>query len=69
MSLGKWNFKLENSRIFRYYLKGPKAGTHDVFVDGLPGMPDNIRPNGKGGFYITLFAPPNKLVSHKMFNN
>ena len=50
--------------MFRYYLKGSKAGTHDVFVDGLPGMPDNLRPNGKGGFYITLFAPPNQLVRY-----
>lgn len=23
-----------------------------MFVDRLPGSPDNIRPNGKGGFYV-----------------
>ncbi|CAG7720120.1 unnamed protein product [Allacma fusca] len=44
------------SRIFRYYLKGPKAGQQDIFMDGLPGLPDNIRSNGKGGFYIALIV-------------
>ncbi|CAG7660341.1 unnamed protein product, partial [Allacma fusca] len=44
-------------RVLRYHLKGPKAGQKDVFMDGLPGLPDNIRPNGKGGFYIVLSEP------------
>jgi len=38
---------------FRYYLKGNNAGTTEVFVDGLPGMPDNIKKIGKF-FYIPL---------------
>jgi sugar lactone lactonase YvrE len=42
------------ARILRYYLKGPKAGTFDVFLDGLPAHPDNIRPNGRGGYFIAL---------------
>ncbi|XP_060536494.1 adipocyte plasma membrane-associated protein Hemomucin-like [Cylas formicarius] len=42
------------SRIHRYYLKGPKKGTHDIFIDGLPGVPDNITPDGKGGFLVPL---------------
>lgn len=42
---------------FRYYLRGDKKGTTEVFNDGLPGSPDNIRSNGKGGFYISLIAP------------
>ncbi|CAG7828399.1 unnamed protein product, partial [Allacma fusca] len=45
------------SRVLRYHLKGPKAGQKDVFMDGLPGVPDNIRSNGKGGFYIVLTQP------------
>lgn len=39
---------------FRYYLKGPKKGTSDVFIEGLPGWADNIHSNGKGEFYATL---------------
>lgn len=38
----------------RYYLKGPKAGKSEVFIDGLPGMPDNIKKSGRGSFYIPL---------------
>lgn len=44
------------SRILRYYIKGPKKGTSDVFVDGLPGLPDNLRSDGKGGFLVPLVA-------------
>jgi len=42
------------SRIMRYYLKGEKKGQSDVFIDGLPGVPDNIRPDGKGGILVSL---------------
>ncbi|XP_037032227.1 adipocyte plasma membrane-associated protein-like isoform X2 [Bradysia coprophila] len=36
------------SQIRRFYLKGSKAGTTDIFIDGLPGTPDNITPDSKG---------------------
>lgn len=45
---------LNRNRILRFFLKGPKKGTHDVFIDGLPGMPDNLNSDGKGGFLIPL---------------
>lgn len=35
-------------RVTRYHLKGTAAGTSDVFVDGLPGTPDNITPDADG---------------------
>uniref|UniRef100_A0A2H8TTQ5 Adipocyte plasma membrane-associated protein n=1 Tax=Melanaphis sacchari TaxID=742174 RepID=A0A2H8TTQ5_9HEMI len=41
-------------RVLKYYLKGPKAGKSEVFIDGLSGMPDNIKKNSKGSFYIPL---------------
>ncbi|KAL5237931.1 hypothetical protein ACI65C_005341 [Semiaphis heraclei] len=44
----------EKYRIHKYYLKGPKAGKSEVFIDGLPGMPDNIKKSGRGSFYIPL---------------
>ena len=31
------------ARLHKYHLKGDKAGTHEVFVDSLPGLPDNIK--------------------------
>ena len=31
------------ARLHKYYLKGDKAGTHEVFLESLPGLPDNIK--------------------------
>lgn len=42
------------SRIIQYHLKGPKNGTHDVFIDRLPGLPDNIGVDGRGGYLVPL---------------
>ncbi|KAH8278432.1 hypothetical protein KR018_003257 [Drosophila ironensis] len=36
------------ARLVKYYLKGPKAGQSEVFVDGLPGLPDNLTPDAEG---------------------
>lgn len=47
----------------RYYLKGEKKGESDTFVDGLPGYPDNIRSNGRGGFFVVLFQAWNDEVN------
>lgn len=49
-------------RILRYWLKGPKAGTHEIFADNLPGFPDNISSNRKGTFWLALFTVRNKIV-------
>jgi len=46
----------------RYWLKGPKAGQDEVFLDNLPGMPDNLRRTGNGGFYVPLVAPRFKVM-------
>jgi sugar lactone lactonase YvrE len=37
----------------RYWLKGPKAGTYELFAK-LPGYPDNVRPDTQGGFWVAL---------------
>lgn len=49
-------------RITRYWLSGPKAGTHDVFIDNLPGLPDNLAFNGRDRFWVALYAPRNGLL-------
>jgi len=41
-------------RITRYWLKGDKAGSHDIFIDNLPGFPDGISANHKGRFWLAL---------------
>ena len=49
-------------RITRYWLKGSRAGSHDVFFDNLPGLPDGISSNGRGTFWVALFSPRNALL-------
>lgn len=39
----------------RYWVKGEKAGTNDVFVD-LPGWPDNVRCNEAGDFWVAIHS-------------
>ncbi|CAI9272238.1 unnamed protein product [Lactuca saligna] len=41
-------------RCMRYYLEGEKEGSIDVFIDRLPGMPDNIRYDGQGQYWIAI---------------
>lgn len=40
----------------RYWLKGSKKGTHEVFLDNLPGFPDNLSPYKNGGFVVNLLC-------------
>lgn len=49
-------------RITRYWLSGPRADSHDVFVDNLPGLPDNLSFNGHERFWVALYAPRNALL-------
>jgi len=49
-------------RIVQYWRKGPTAGTHEIFIDNLPGFPDNISNNHKGTFWPALFTVRNEIV-------
>ena len=49
-------------RISRYWLKGEGAGSHDLFIDNLPGLPDNLSFNGKDRFWVALYSPRNPLL-------
>ena len=44
-------------RITRYWLKGDKAGQHDIFIDNLPGLPDNLQGDRAGTFWVALPTP------------
>ena len=50
-------------RISCYWLAGPKIGQVDVFVDNLPGFPDNITFNGEDTYWVALFAGPKARAS------
>jgi sugar lactone lactonase YvrE len=50
-------------RVMRYWLKGEKAGTSEVFIDNLPGLPDNISYNDEHRrFWLALFAPRSPML-------
>lgn len=44
-------------RISRYWLKGEKAGQHDIFIDNLVGLPDNLQGDRAGTFWVALPTP------------
>ena len=39
-------------RILKYWLKGEKAGTSEVFLDNLAGFPNNISRRDNGNFWV-----------------
>ena len=49
-------------RIQKFWLKGEKAGTSEVFIENLPGFPDNVSSNKEGIFWVALFNPRNNFV-------
>lgn len=48
-------------RVKRHWLKGPSAGTTEVFVDNLPGFPDGVSSDGDR-FWVALASPRNPLL-------
>jgi sugar lactone lactonase YvrE len=49
-------------RILRYWLKGPRTGKSEIFMENLPGFPDNISGNRRGRFWLALFTVRNEIV-------
>lgn len=39
-------------RILKYWIKGDKKGTSEIFIENLAGFPNNISKNKKGNFWI-----------------
>jgi sugar lactone lactonase YvrE len=48
-------------RTKRIFVRGPRAGVVDTFIDNLPGFPDGIS-TGDGIFWLALYAPRNELL-------
>ncbi len=48
--------------VARYWLAGPKAGTRDLLVSGLPGYPDNIAGGSDGLIWVTIASPRDPLL-------
>jgi sugar lactone lactonase YvrE len=49
-------------RVWRVWLKGPRAGAKEIFIDNLPGFPDNVTFNGSDTFWLALVTPRNALL-------
>jgi sugar lactone lactonase YvrE len=49
-------------RVRRVWLSGEKKGTDEIFIDNLPGFPDNISTNGHDKFWLALVTPRSPLL-------
>lgn len=45
------------ARLHRLWLTGPKAGEREVFLDNLPGYPDNLERQDDGTFWMAFASP------------
>ena len=45
------------ARMHRLWLTGPKAGQQEVFLDNLPGYPDNLEAQGDGTYWLAFASP------------
>ena len=50
------------AKTHRLWLKGPLAGTRDIFVSSLPGYPDILSFNGEDMFWVALPSPRQKVL-------
>ncbi len=41
-------------RVIRYWISGEKAGTSEIFIDGLDGIPDGISRANDGNFWVAF---------------
>ncbi|WP_028081992.1 SMP-30/gluconolactonase/LRE family protein [Solimonas soli] len=49
-------------RIWRYWLKGEKAGRKEIFIDDLPGFPDNLSIDPHERVWLALYAPRDRTL-------
>ena len=56
------------SRIQKYHLTGPKKGTSEIFIEGLPGLVDNLTPDADG-IWVPLVVsadPENPMLAQQL---
>jgi sugar lactone lactonase YvrE len=49
-------------RVIRFWLKGPRRGERDIFIDNLPGFPDGISSDGRGTYWLALVSPRDRAI-------
>lgn len=50
-------------RLTRFYLRGPKAGSSEVVLDGLTGTPDGMDRDDDGRIWLAIFLDRGKLLT------
>ena len=53
-------------RIRRVWIKEPKMGQNDIFIDNLPGFPDGISSNHRDRFWLALVTPRQALFDRML---
>lgn len=51
-------------RVLKYWLKGTKAGTTEVFADNLPGFPNGISVNADGSYWLGFTTKRNATLDN-----
>lgn len=49
-------------RTKRVYVRGPREGVVETFIDNLPGFPDGISTGANGIYWLAIYAPRNELL-------
>jgi sugar lactone lactonase YvrE len=49
-------------RVWRYWLTGDKAGSAELFIENLPGFPDNIDLSPRGTLWIAQFTLRKRIL-------
>ncbi len=50
-------------RLTRFYLRGPKAGTAEVVIDGLTGTPDGMDRDAAGRIWLAAFLERSRILT------
>jgi sugar lactone lactonase YvrE len=49
-------------RVLRHWIRGPRKGVTEPFIEALPSFPDNISRGLDGKYWIALVSPRNPLL-------
>ncbi|MCW2804430.1 MAG: hypothetical protein QOF52_770 [Propionibacteriaceae bacterium] len=49
-------------RLRKVWITGPRAGETEVFVDNLPGFPDNVSTGTDGLFWVAMGSPRDRML-------
>lgn len=54
--------EMNEYRVLKYWLKGPRRGTSEVLIENLPGFGDNLKTGLNGRFWLGFAAPRKAIV-------